>query len=253
MRQRGIALALIWLALAAALAAQQAAQKQPQPKSQKEAEAIMAIFNAPTPDARIEAAESLVKNFADTEFKAAASAQEKNDFEKMVIYAERTLEVDAKNYAAMLMLASGIAQRTREFDLDKEEKLGKAEGYAKNAMAILKDAPKPRPDLTDEQWDGAKKDFYSQAHEAMALSAMARKKYDVAITEFKAAITVASSQDPATQVRLGAAYNLAGKHDEAIALLDQLMSDAQLHPAIRQFAQQEKMKALQGKGAAAPK
>ena len=52
-------------------------------------------------------------NFADTEFKAialqvaAASAQQKNDFEKMVVYAERTLEADPKNYPAMLMLANG--------------------------------------------------------------------------------------------------------------------------------------------------
>ncbi len=72
----------------------------------------MAIFNAQTPDARIAAAEKLLTEFADTEFKAvalqiaAASAQQKNDFEKMVVYAERTLEADPKNYPAMLMLAT---------------------------------------------------------------------------------------------------------------------------------------------------
>ena len=90
-------------------------------------------------------------NFADTEFKAialqvaAASAQQKNDFEKMVVYAERTLEADPKNYPAMLMLASGIAQRTREFDLDKEEKLGRAEKYANSAIELVKGRPKAAP------------------------------------------------------------------------------------------------------------
>ncbi|MBK5294363.1 MAG: hypothetical protein JJE04_22115 [Acidobacteriia bacterium] len=227
--------------------------KQPTPKSQKEQEAVMAIFNAPDAAARIKAAEELMTKYADTEFKvtalqiAAASAQEMNDYEKMVIYAERTLEADAKNFASMLMLASGMAQRTREHDLDKEEKLGKAEKFAKDALEVLKTAPKPRPDITDEQWEGAKKDFSSQAYESLGLTAMVRKKYDEAIAQFTKSIETASTQDPATSVRLGSAYNLVGKYDEAIVVLDKLLADPQLNPAIRQFASQEKLKAATAK------
>src|SRR5437763_6364063 len=83
--------------------------KQPKPKSQKEVDALMAIQNAQTPDARIAAVDNLLTNFADTEFKpmalqmAAQAAQQKNDFDKMVIYCERTLEADPNNYMAMLM------------------------------------------------------------------------------------------------------------------------------------------------------
>ena len=122
-------------------------QAQPKPKSQKEVEAIQAIFNAQDPDGRIAAAENLLTNFADTEFKAialqvaAASAQQKNDFEKMVVYAERTLEADPKNYAAMLMLANGIAQRTREFDLDKEEKLDAFREVREDRHGYREDGP----------------------------------------------------------------------------------------------------------------
>ncbi len=245
--------------LAGFLLGQEAAvQKQPRPKSQKEAEAVMAIFNATDPDARIKAAEELITKYADTEFKAlalqlaAVSCQQKNDFEKMAIYAERTLEADPKNYMAMLMLASGIAQRTREFDLDREEKLTRSEKYARDAQALIKTSPKPRPDITDEQWESAKKDFYAQAHESLALGAMVRKKYDVAIEEFKTAISISSTPDPATMVRLGAAYNLAGKHDDAIAVLDKVMTMADVHPQIKQFAQAEKVRAVQAKGGAKP-
>src|SRR3954447_18962370 len=115
----------VGLALAGAVLV---AQNQPRPKSQKEVEALQAIFNTQDPDARIAAVEKLLSNFADTEFKAVAlqvaamSAQQKNDYEKMVIYAERTLQVDPNSYQAMLMLASGLATHTKEFDLDKEEK-----------------------------------------------------------------------------------------------------------------------------------
>jgi len=239
--------------MAISLAAGQA--KQPQPKSQKEVDAVMAIQNAPDPDARIKAVEDLLRNFADTEFKAfaytmaAAAAQMKNDFEKMSLYAEKTLEVDPKSFSAMIMLAAGIPQRTREFDLDKEEKLARAEKYARAAAEAIKTAEKPRPDITDEQWEGAKKDVTSQAHEALGLIAMARKKYDVAIKEFKTSIEVGASPDPTTKVRLASAYNSNGNFDEAIATADQVMADPQLDPTLRQFAQQEKTKAQQSKAA----
>src|SRR5579862_9875823 len=129
------------------------AQKQPQPKSPKEVEALQAMFNAQDPDTRIKAAEDLLTKFADTEFKAialffeAASYEQKGDFEKVIIFGERTLEADPKNYQALLMLSRNIAAHTREHDLDREEKLVKAEKYAKDAMAVLKDAPKPNPQL----------------------------------------------------------------------------------------------------------
>jgi tetratricopeptide (TPR) repeat protein len=243
------------LAFAATLAFGQG--KQPTPKSQKEQEAVMAVFQAQDPDARIAAAENLLQKFADTEFKAIAlqvaamSAQQKNDFEKMVIYSERTLEADPKNYNAMLMLASGLAQRTREFDLDKEEKLTRADKYANSAMELIKTAQKPRPDITDEQWEGAKKDFTAQAYEALGLSAMARKKYDVAVTNLKAAMDTGAQADAGTMVRLAAAYNNVGKPDEAIAVLDKLLATPNLHPQIKSVAEAEKNNAVKIKGGGA--
>jgi tetratricopeptide (TPR) repeat protein len=229
------------------------AQKQPQPKSQKEVEAIMAIQNAQDPDGRIAAVENLINKFADTEFKgfalyiATVSAQQKNDFEKMMLYGERTLEADPKNYATMLLMANAVAQRTREHDLDKEEKLGRAEKLANQGAELVKTATKPNPQLTDEQWAGAKKDFEAQAHEALGIVAMVRKKYDVAITELKTAVE--TSQDLSTSVRLGQVYNMAGKHDEAIAVLDKVMATADAPAQIKQIAQAEKARAVQAKGA----
>jgi tetratricopeptide (TPR) repeat protein len=231
-------------------------QAQPKPKSQKELEAIQAIFNAQDPDARIKAADDLLANFADTEFKAialqvaAASAQQKNDFEKMVVYAERTLEADPKNYPAMLMLAQGLAQRTREFDLDKEEKLGRAEKYAKSAIELTKAAQKPRPDIPDADWEAAKNNYLAQGYEALGLAAMVRKKYDDAATQFEAALS--ASPEPATVVRLASAYNQAKKPDQALATLDKLNATPNVHPSIKAVAAQERNNAVKLKGGAAP-
>ncbi len=254
-----IALAALAVWSCAALMAQATAQpKQPHVKSQKEAEAVIAIQNATDPDARIAAVNNLLEKFSDTEFKAialymaAASAQQKNDYNNMVIYAQRTLEADPTNYGAMLMLATGLAQHTREFDLDRDEKLAKADKYAHDAMNLIKDAPKPRPDITDEQWANAKKDFTSQAYDALGLAAMDKKQYDVAITQFKTSIDTAATPDPATFVRLAACYNLAGKPDDALATVEKVLAMPNLHPTIRQVAQAERARAMQAKNGAKP-
>ncbi len=49
-------------------------------------------------------------------------------------------------------------------------------------------------------------------------------------------------------VRLGQAYNAAGKSDDAIAILDKVMADTNVHPQIRQVAQAERVRAIQAKG-----
>lgn len=238
--------------LAAALAF---GQKGPKPKSQKEVDALLAVQNATDADGRMKAVDNLLTKFADTEFKAwalgiaADSAREKNDFEKMTLYAERAIEVDPKNYQSMLMLAQGIVTRTREFDLDKEEKLTRAEKYAKDAIEVLKTAEKPNPNITDEQWAGAKKDFTADGYEALGMAAVTRKKYDDAITNFKTAVDNAGSPDAQAKakLRMAQAMNLAGKYDEALTTIDAVLASPNLNPAFRQFAGQEKLKAATGK------
>lgn len=240
-------------ALLVAVSLLPAQKKQPQLKSKSEQEGYMAIVNATEPNARIKAIDDFLAKFADTELKpivliiAAESARQANDFERMVIYSERTLEADKDNYMAMLLLASGLSQRTREHDLDKEEKLGRAEKYANAALALLKTAEKPNPQLPEEQWLAAKKDYEGQAHEALGIAAMARKKYDVAVQEFQAA--TAASTDPAVFVRLASAYNKSGKPDEAIAALDKLNAMPEVHPQIKQVAQNERNEAVKLKAA----
>jgi hypothetical protein len=53
-------------------------------------------------------------------------------------------------------------------------------------------------------------------------------------------------------VRLAAAHNLNNKPDEAIVVLDKVLAQADLHPAIKQFAQAEKTKATQLKSGGKP-
>ncbi|MBI1894917.1 MAG: tetratricopeptide repeat protein [Acidobacteria bacterium] len=231
--------------------------KQPQIKSQKEAEAFQAILQAADPDARIKAVDDFLVNFADTELKAfaltaaAEAAQQKNDFEKMILYAERAIEADPEGYAAMLIVATGIPQRTREFDLDKDEKLAKAEKLANRARELAQNAAKPNAQVPDEQWEQVKKLYVAQSHEALGHVAMARKKYDAAVQAFKTAVEIAPQPDQVVMARLVNAYNLNGKPDDAIATADKVLALPNLHPTVKQIVETEKNNALRAKGGAA--
>ena len=239
--------------------AQSASTKQLKVKSQKEGEAIQAMFTAQEPDARIAAAMNLITKFADTDFKstafyiAAFSAMQKNDMENVMVYCEKAIEADDKNYGSMILLASALAQRTREFDLDKEEKLGRSEKMGKQAIELVKTAPKPNPQVTDEQWEAGKKDYIGQAHEALGMAALVRKNYAGCSQNLSLAVANAMQPDPATMVRLGNCLRMEKKYDEAIAILDKALADPNSAPVVKQAATQEKIEANKAKSAAAPK
>ena len=235
------------------------AAKQLKAKSAAEAKALQALATTQDPAARIKAADEFVLKFPDSEFKSAVLVVEaedytqKNDPAKAIVTAEQALEADPKNYMPMLLLARAIAQTTQEFDLDREEKLGRAEKYANSAIEILKTAPKSSPGITDEQWAHGKADLIAQAHEALGLAAMARKDDNTAIAEFKTAVDGSNPVDPATLVRLGAAYDRVKKYDDAITVLDRAIAMPEALPQVRQIAQTERARAMRAKAAAAAK
>lgn len=217
------------------------AQLIPGTKSVGESEALMALIQAQgNPDATIKAADDLLTKYADTTFKESAllaeatAYQQKGDTDKAQIFGERVLEVNPKSFQAQLMLGELLASRTRENDLDKEEKLAKAEKYLHGAMDNVNSASKPNPQITDAQWEDGKKFVLAQAHNDLGMAALVRKKFDVAITEFKTAAD--TDPQPAYLVRLASAYESSGKHAEAIAVCDKVLADPQLHPQIKQVA-----------------
>ncbi len=233
------------------------AQKPPQPKSQKELQALQAVQAATTPDEQIKAIDNVLENFADTEFKLTLlqlgmqAAEKKNDYALTVTYAERILETDPKNVFALSTLGSQIAGHTREFDLDKEEKLAKAEKYANETIEAAKTAPKPNPNITDDQWAGAKKDFAADAHAILGQIAVLRKKYDVAISEFKIAVDT-GSPNAITMARLGDAYLGAGKFDDAIDEFNKAAALPDASAPVKSFINAKKANAIKLKAAANP-
>jgi len=258
--KRMILAGVMAIAAGLTLMAQQPAQpakpapKGPQAKSQAELTAVQALFNAQSagPDAVIKAADDLLSKFADTEFKEialyveAVAYQQKRDSVKAQIYAERVLEINPKNVQATLMVGELIAQGTHENDLDKEEKLAKSEKLLTETIENAKTMEKPNPQITDAQWDEARKQIIAEGENDLGLDALTRKKPDVAAAHFKTAVDM-DPQD-AYSVRYASALQSSGKNDEAIAICDKLLANPQLHPQIKAVATQVKNAATAAKG-----
>jgi tetratricopeptide (TPR) repeat protein len=259
--KRSILTAVMLAAIGVTALVAQQGKKVPAPKSQNELKAVQAVFTASqqnNPDGIITAAEDLLTKFKDTEFKdtvlmmEAQAYQQKADKDKETIYAERALAANPNNFQAALMLADVTVQGTREHDLDRDEKLAKAEKYANQAITSVSAAEKPNPQLTDQQWADFKKDIIAQAHDALGMSALDRKDYDKAISELKMSVEDAAHPEPAFQVRLASAYQSAGKNDEAIALAEKVMNDSQVPQQVRSVAQSIRASAVMAKNGGKP-
>jgi len=258
MIKRVLTLTAVLAGAAAFLFAQE--NKQPPPTvvvpkgkqiSAKERDAIKKIQDSKTPDDKIAAVDAFVTNFPDSTFKspalfeAAEAADSKGDYAKAVSYAKLSLESDNTRFDAMFLIAGELAQHTQKFDLDKEQKLGEAEKYVKQGLDTMATAPKPQG-VSDSDWNGFKKEETANAHRDLALVASARTKWDVAVTEYKAAIDAAGQPDQVLMARLGNAYNETGDYADAITILNKVEGLPNLDPRVKAFADSELSRAKKG-------
>ena len=230
------------------------------PKSKDEALAVNAVIQsqAQTPDDEIKAVEALLSKYADTVYKGfaleieAEAYQKKNDNAKAIVYGEQALVADPKNYDADNLLANILASTTRDTDLDKEEKLTRAEKYAHDAMDALQSGKPPLfANASDEAWAKTKAQAESLAWQALGVAALVRKKTDEAVADFEKGL--AANPDPILMIRTGRALLAAKKFDDAIGWFQKVMDSNDAPAQIKSIAQADRVRAIQAKGPAAPK
>jgi len=219
----------------------------PSPKSQKEVEALMAVQNAQNNQQRIEAAQKLIQDFADTEFKSWAlfnimqSYELMGDIPNTIVYAEQVLSAKPSNFeaaSAHVRIANGIARQTKEFDLDRDEKLQKVADNANKAIAMLATATKVNDQIPDEQWTLITQNEAAIAYDAMAQGEFVRKKYQEAAEFFVKAIQ--AQPDPVRMLKAGNSYRLAKKFSDAMNMLNNAINDPNTNDQIKSLAEREK-------------
>ena len=234
-------------AIAAALFTASAFAQQPKPKSPKEAQALQKVQadnQAQNWDQEITDINGVLENFADTDYKILLlnmgmdAAQRKGDAVQSVTFGERIIQADPKDVTAHVALAEGIAQRTRENDLDKDQSLKKIRDYSNQALENVKTAAPPAG-VQEAQWPDFKKQLTSQAYDALGQADELEKKYPDAITQYKAAMD-AQPTNPVPMARLAKAYVENKQYDDAISTADKVLAMNDAPAQIKQFAQAQK-------------
>lgn len=259
MRKRFLTYVSFLLLAAIPLAAYQAAGAGPKPKSQKEVAAlqkVQAAAQANDPAAELAAINSVLENFADTEYKpmlmqmAMDAAQRQGDFAAVTVWGDRVLQTDPNNIPARVTLAETVAQHTRENDLDKDQSLKKINDYANKALELLKAANAPPAGVSDAQWPEYKKQLTSQAYDALGQSFDLAKNYPDSIKNFQSAIE-AQPTNPVPVARLSKTYVDAKQWDDAISTADKVLAMNDLPASVKSFAQTQKDNATKMKAAGA--
>jgi tetratricopeptide (TPR) repeat protein len=220
------------------------APKGPHPKSNAENAALLELFKASDPDAQIKAAEDLLTTYPDTDYKPqvylveAQAYNSKRDYPKAIVLGEKALAVDPKNYGTLLLLADVYARTSKSTDFDLNEKLAKVDKYAKEALADLATAEKPKPELSDADWAAAKNGQESQAYMALGFASVLSKKFDDAKTNFDKATTM--YPDPLEMLYIERAYAAAKRYDEAIAWADKAVASPNATDQIKGIATNDK-------------
>ena len=215
----------------AAPAGQAAAQPQgkrpPQAKTQPEFEAYKAAIGLPDAAAAEKAADDFAAKFPDSELKvvlykaAMQKYQAANNADKMMDMAQKALTFDPDDPEALVGVAQVMAERTRDTDLDKDQKLAEAKKNAEKALQTV-NTDVPTAGYAPEKIDLFKRYVKSEAYAVLGTLASNAKNYPEAEDNLRKSIEVFPEQvDSVAVLRLAVALDMQNKIPDALKYANQ--------------------------------
>jgi tetratricopeptide (TPR) repeat protein len=212
---------------AAAPAAAPQGKRPAQAKTQPEFEAYNAAKALTDPAAGEKAADDFAVKFPDSELRpllyAAAMSlyQQANNADKMMDMAKKILIYDADSPEALLGVAQVLAERTRDTDLDKDQKLAEAKKDAERALVTV-ETDIPTSGIPQDRLDAYKGFIKSEAYAILGTLAFTAKNWPDAESGLRKSIDALPQQpDPIAVFRLSVALDMQNKYPEALKYADQ--------------------------------
>jgi tetratricopeptide (TPR) repeat protein len=241
-------------------AAAPAGKRPPQAKTQAEYAAFNSAKALTDPAALEKAADDFATKFPDSElrpmlYKAAMQEyQQANNADKMTDMAHKALSYDPDDPEALLGIAQVLAERTRETDLDKDQKLDEAKKDAQRALATID------TDLPTTGYDPAKLAQYkgflrSEAYAILGALASNAKSWPEAESDLRKSIDAFPEQvDSIAVLRLAVALDMQNKFPEALKYANQAVDLTKDHPdsGAGKAAREEQDRLTKLNGGAAP-
>jgi len=241
-------------------AATPAAKRPPQAKTQPEFDAYQAAMkNANDPAAIEKSADDFAAKFPDSELRvllyrsAMHAYQASNNAEKMLDLAQKVLKIDPDDPEALIGAAEVIAERTRDTDLDKDQRLAEAQKDSERALQTI-DTDVAIPAGTPQERIDAYKGFLrSSAYSILGTLAFNQKNYTEAETQFRKSIDAYPSQpDPVVVLRLAIALDNQGKYPDALKEANRAVELTQENTSAGTLARRERDRLMQLTGGSNP-
>ena len=220
----------------AATAAAPQGKRPPAAKTQPEFEAYKAALALTDAAAAEKAADDFAAKYPDSELRAVLykSAMQKyqaaNNADKMLDMAQKSLTFDADDPEALVGAAQVLAERTRDTDLDKDQKLAEAKKYAERALVTV-DTDVPTAGYPPDKVDLFKRFIRSEAYAIIGTLAANAKNYPEAETNLRKSVEVFPEQvDSVAVLRLAIALDNENKVPEALKYANQAVDLTKDHP-----------------------
>lgn len=200
-------------------------KRAPAAKTQPEFDAYKAAIQLTDPAAAEKAAEDFSAKYPDSElrvvlYKAAMQKYQANA-DKNLEMAQKALAIDADDPEALVTASQVLTERTRDTDLDRDQKLAEAKKDAERALVTV-DNDVPTSGFPPEKIDQFKRFVRSEAYAILGTLASNAKNYAEAETDLRKSIEAFPEQvDPVAVLRLAITLDMQNKYPDALKYANQ--------------------------------
>jgi tetratricopeptide (TPR) repeat protein len=218
----------------------------PAAKSQEEFNAFQQVSNITDAAAQEKAADDFAQKFPQSDLRPLLYSnlmrryQTANDSDKTLEMARKVLQYLPDDTMGLVMSATVLAERTRDSDLDRDERYAEAKKNAQKAIDTIDTGFMVPANITPEQYDSAKHVLLAMAHSALGMVELSQKNDAAAEQHFKESIQLSAGQtDPLTYMRLALAQDHQKKYTEALTSARTAVQNAPANSPLQGLAQQE--------------
>jgi tetratricopeptide (TPR) repeat protein len=221
-------------------------KRQPQAKTQEEYKAFQDVTSKPDPASMEQAANGFSQQFPNSELRAAMyqnlmlQYQNANNGDKTIEMGRKTLQYDPDNVVALVTVASVLANRTRESDLDKEERVSEAKKLANHAIEVMNTPEGIPAGYPPDKAEVYKNTILAMAYGALGQADFVSNNFAGAEQSLRKSTSFSGIQpDPITWFQLTLTLDREGKYADALQAANKCVEVSNGHP-VNQYCSQER-------------
>ena len=235
------------------------AKRPPQAKTQPEFDAYKAAAASTDAAALEKASDDFATKFPDSELRvllyktAMRNYQNANNAEKTDTMGRKVLTFDGDDPEALVIVAEVIAERTRDSDIDRDQRYAEAISMAQKATQTVDTDVQVPAGTPQDKIDAYKSLLRSNAYSIIGTIEFKKENYPAAQESLQKSIDAfPSNPDPVVILRLALTLDKQQKYPEALKLANRAVELTQDNTAIGTPARRERDRLQQLTGGAAP-